>query len=882
MMHTKDLIQKESRFVFWYFCNNHGSGLGRTALGLLRSLLHQTLSKASENGIRGILERLVSVRNQYSDREEPESWLNEEELKKQLRLAIQELCLLRPVFIVIDAMDALGEISAIATFRFLLSVASEKSPLHICVSSRYWPILNLKPDQIIRVEEENASDIQLYANTLSPTDAKEICKQSDGFFFWARLVAESVRSKNISFADSEMHHNQPKNLSVFYENLIQGCEAEANLLFQWICFAEQPLQHSALLDASDSRPMIDDQRPPCEDLEYITRLSGGLTRWRGVFDCVHFFHPSLREYWLNRHPWNVSRARIHHKMAKKCAEYVSRTDIQKSVEVLKTPSLLFKQYPFLRYAHNNWGIHARKAEEEGEDVGDVLDVFDDTRLRHWLYLTSILTSISGSRSKQPTTGATYLHVFAHFGLLSAWNTTLANSNSPEDLNAGDASGRTPMSYAAASGYEAIVQALISKTGVDPDIPDATGRTPAWYASCHDHFHITKLLLDAGANPTLFLTERDSRPTSVTAECSASMLTHAAESDELDLVRRLLKLGVDVNEEDGYSGRYPLSAAASRGNTEISRILLDHGADVNCKGWPLGMAAGSGHLETVQLLLQRGADVNGRNYDDETATSSAAEAGHDDIIHLLLENGADVNSSDFPLVKAAAHAPVSTASLLVEHGADVNQQGSGGCTPLYTAAEANNVEVVRFLLDQKADVNLADEVGRSPLWAAAISGNQDVVQVLLQRGADLEQLDCNKWTPLIAAASVGDVDIVQALIQAGANMEAQDDKGKTPLLHAAKRRDLNLMNSKLLIDAGAKVDVVAADGATALSLAARVGREDGVKLLLSAHGWTNDQVRFAYRKALERKEGGTMRLLAQTGLLNEEDLKSKDDGFKGKV
>jgi ankyrin repeat protein len=46
-----------------------------------------------------------------------------------------------------------------------------------------------------------------------------------------------------------------------------------------------------------------------------------------------------------------------------------------------------------------------------------------------------------------------------------------------DLNLKDTSGRTPLSWIAESGYEAVIKLLLANDGVNPDSKDNGGRTP---------------------------------------------------------------------------------------------------------------------------------------------------------------------------------------------------------------------------------------------------------------------------------------------------------------------------------------------------------------------------------------------------------------------
>ena len=76
---------------------------------------------------------------------------------------------------------------------------------------------------------------------------------------------------------------------------------------------------------------------------------------------------------------------------------------------------------------------------------------------------------------------------------------------------------------------------------------------------------------------------------------------------------------------------PLHSAAAADQTEISRMLLDAGADpdaVQEGGFaPLHAAAHNGNVELAELLLERGADRSRATDDGQTAADYAREAGH---------------------------------------------------------------------------------------------------------------------------------------------------------------------------------------------------------------------------------------------------------------
>jgi ankyrin repeat protein len=78
-------------------------------------------------------------------------------------------------------------------------------------------------------------------------------------------------------------------------------------------------------------------------------------------------------------------------------------------------------------------------------------------------------------------------------------------------------------------------------------------------------------------------------------------------DAADLVDRLLVAGVDPNQETGIKGvrQRPLYFATDRGQTDIIKVLLKHGADPELAGsngeTPLALAQRKAQAELVELL-----------------------------------------------------------------------------------------------------------------------------------------------------------------------------------------------------------------------------------------------------------------------------------------
>lgn len=134
----------------------------------------------------------------------------------------------------------------------------------------------------------------------------------------------------------------------------------------------------------------------------------------------------------------------------------------------------------------------------------------------------------------------------------------------------------------------------------------------------------------------------------------------------DIIRRYLgqtalEAGANPSGVD-FEGISILETAVANGSTDIVRLLLEKGAEVEVHersrtifpGWvisprgsafvnALQSAAYRENLEIVQLLLQKGADVNAPGGDYGSALQVAASTGNLDIVSLLLQTGADVGS-----------------------------------------------------------------------------------------------------------------------------------------------------------------------------------------------------------------------------------------------
>lgn len=116
----------------------------------------------------------------------------------------------------------------------------------------------------------------------------------------------------------------------------------------------------------------------------------------------------------------------------------------------------------------------------------------------------------------------------------------------------------------------------------------------------------------------------------------SLLIQAVFSDGSEVVKLLLGNRADPNSL--FDTRPVITISAMFGQYEITKMLLDAGADPNLPDGPLTtalmFAAEEGHTAVVKLLLEYGADANLEDLTQETALDKAINNEHIDIVRLF--------------------------------------------------------------------------------------------------------------------------------------------------------------------------------------------------------------------------------------------------------
>lgn len=270
---------------------------------------------------------------------------------------------------------------------------------------------------------------------------------------------------------------------------------------------------------------------------------------------------------------------------------------------------------------------------------------------------------------------------------------------------------------------------------------------------------------------------------------------------------------------------------------------------------------------IPYLIQQGANTEAVNATGETPLFVAVKYNGNSTVKVLLASGASLNSRD-TLGNSALHAAVrwntrNTAVTLIDAGIDINAHALNGKTPLHDAVRLGITDIETLLISRGANIEVRDAEGNTPFMEAVMAGYPGTVERLVDLGADPTTRNSRGDTPLHIAVATERSDLINMLIGWGAPIHAKNANGRTPYqnalsisprivsalltkdriyaaddngaspLHIAiqERAPLNMI--KIIVDQGARVSSIDADGRSPLRLAVDQEAWDLAKLLADA-------------------------------------------------
>ena len=306
---------------------------------------------------------------------------------------------------------------------------------------------------------------------------------------------------------------------------------------------------------------------------------------------VRFVHFTLEEYFHDNA--RIEFPNGYSSIAETCLTYLNFSNLRQHCTNLDILEENLSKYPFLNYAALYWGIYVRQQRSGGLTLTTLIRmIVEHESERPPCAIQALYLEISNKFTRK-FSGA---HVIAYFGLdeiVVDFSMELKDDN-----------GRTPLSWAAERGHEAVVRLLVKRDDVDINAKDNEGITPLIFAAVSGHKGVVQPLI-----------ERDDIEVNAKDGTGKTALIWAAGYGYEAVVRQLLieRNDVEINARDS-EGKTALIWAAENGYEAVVRQLLIEGDNVEIDAkdnegkTAIKRANANRYKAVVQLLIKRGARV----------------------------------------------------------------------------------------------------------------------------------------------------------------------------------------------------------------------------------------------------------------------------------
>ena len=374
----------------------------------------------------------------------------------------------------------------------------------------------------------------------------------------------------------------------------------------------------------------------------------------------------------------------------------------------------------------------------------------------------------------------------HISALS-WATMMGHAEAAKlliqrgaDINVRQEDGGTPLHIAVALGRAEMADLLI-KEGADVKAKNRRGDVPA--SGLYIPWGMLKFMIgmfdikleqkevEAGRAKIaeMLNIKSPSQP-----QRAANDVWDAAFIGNVDMVKKAVTDGLDVNARNPVSGDPLLFTASLMGHTDIMSFLLEKGADINIQNkdgnTSLHAAAFLGRAEAAELLLKNDVNVHTRNIQGGSAIDNAKLDWETtqailNIIQVIEVKKAEVMAGRAKIIR-----------LLSGKMKDAPEPLN-----LWKASAEGNLAAIKATLNGGSDLSALDpQYGIDPLGWAALNGQTEAVKLLLEKGANIHNRHRDGSTALHGAAFLGHIDTVKLLIEKGADINIRKPDGVTPL------------------------------------------------------------------------------------------------------
>nr|CDS35011.1 multiple ankyrin repeats single kh domain [Hymenolepis microstoma]CDS35014.1 hypothetical transcript [Hymenolepis microstoma] len=294
---------------------------------------------------------------------------------------------------------------------------------------------------------------------------------------------------------------------------------------------------------------------------------------------------------------------------------------------------------------------------------------------------------------------------------------------------------------------------------------------------------------------------------------------AVKSNDIEEVKAQLKLGASPDSRKTPAKKNALMIAASRGYTDMMKVLLDAGASTDptemLMNSALHFACISGVVRSVELIIATGCELNRPNafhktplmvaimhnrlevvklllnvdpllrigflYSDDSELTLACQQADLRIATYLLDNFKPIvgikNELQIALLRAVVQHRPDVLNLLSGYGADIDYMDMFLDPPIFTAIRSKDTLMLQYILDLGADVNKKCFGGDTPLLFAITNDNETAVRRLIKRGATASEKAARARLRELRIETNKRLDSMAAAIEAVALDSGEDDEGK---------------------------------------------------------------------------------------------------------
>ena len=191
------------------------------------------------------------------------------------------------------------------------------------------------------------------------------------------------------------------------------------------------------------------------------------------------------------------------------------------------------------------------------------------------------------------------------------------------------------------------------------------------------------------------------------------------------------------------------------------------------------------------------------------------------------------STEVQLLEATQNHNIEKVRSLLKQKIALDNKDSQGRTALLIATRNNDIEIAKLLLEAGADVNIQDQIQDSPLLYAGAAGRLEILKMILKSKPNFKIYNRFGGTALIPAAEKGHIEVVKELVKTPIDINHVNNLGWTALMEAVVLSDGGPVHQQIirvLIEAGADVNIPDRDKVTALTHAKKKGFKEITALL----------------------------------------------------